>query len=118
MFGIGVPELILILIIGLVVFGPGKLPEVGRAVGRSIKEFRRASSAITDAVTGDSSPTVPQAAQENQATAAGVSGQAAEDKAEAESEDAKGNSKSESKQNAQNSNWKNGKRSRRKKRNG
>lgn len=44
MFGIGVPELILILIIGLVVFGPGKLPEVGRALGRSLKEFKRATS--------------------------------------------------------------------------
>ena len=44
MFGIGVPELILILVIGLVVFGPGKLPEVGRAVGKSIREFRAAAS--------------------------------------------------------------------------
>lgn len=43
MFGIGVPELILILIIGLVVFGPGRLPEIGRSVGKSINEFKRAS---------------------------------------------------------------------------
>lgn len=48
MFGIGVPELILILIIGLVVFGPGKLPEVGRAVGKSLNEFKKAASQISD----------------------------------------------------------------------
>lgn len=44
MFNLGMPELILILIIALVVFGPGKLPEVGKAVGRGIQEFRRATS--------------------------------------------------------------------------
>ncbi len=48
MFGIGVPELILILIIGLVIFGPGKLPEVGRAVGKSIREFKKATTAVTE----------------------------------------------------------------------
>ena len=46
MFGIGIPELVLILIVGLIVFGPGKLPEVGRAVGKGIREFRKASNAL------------------------------------------------------------------------
>lgn len=41
---IGIPELILILVIALVIFGPGKLPEIGKAVGKSIREFRSAST--------------------------------------------------------------------------
>ena len=45
MFGIGVPELILILVVGLIVFGPGKLPEMGRTLGKGLREFRRASKA-------------------------------------------------------------------------
>ena len=40
MFGFGVPELVLILAIGLMIFGPGKLPSIGQAVGRSIREFK------------------------------------------------------------------------------
>ena len=43
MFGLGVPELVLILIIGLVIFGPGKLPDVGKALGKSIREFKQAN---------------------------------------------------------------------------
>ena len=43
MFGFGMPELIIILVIILVVFGAGKLPEIGSALGKSIKNFKRAS---------------------------------------------------------------------------
>lgn len=50
MFGIGFPELILILIIGLVVFGPGKLPEIGRAVGKGLQEFKKATSELSNSV--------------------------------------------------------------------
>jgi TatA/E family protein of Tat protein translocase len=45
MFGtLGGPELILIFIVGLVVFGPRKLPEIGKSLGKMIGEFRRASA--------------------------------------------------------------------------
>jgi len=42
MFGIGFPELIVIMVIALVVFGPGKLPEIGSALGHSIRDFKKA----------------------------------------------------------------------------
>ena len=50
MFDVGVPELVMVLVVALVVFGPGKLPEVGAALGKSIREFRRATQALTDEV--------------------------------------------------------------------
>ncbi len=43
---IGVPGLILILVIALVVFGPSKLPEIGKAVGSSLKEFKKATKEL------------------------------------------------------------------------
>lgn len=49
MFGrIGPMELILILVIALVIFGPSKLPEVGRSLGKAINEFKNSSKEITD----------------------------------------------------------------------
>jgi sec-independent protein translocase protein TatA len=43
MFGFGMPELIVILVIVLVVFGAGKLPEIGGALGKSIRNFKRSA---------------------------------------------------------------------------
>ena len=46
MFGIGMPELLVILVIALIFIGPGKLPGVARSLGRGMREFRRASHDI------------------------------------------------------------------------
>jgi len=43
---IGVPELIIILVVALIVFGPRKLPELGRSLGKSLSEFKRASNEL------------------------------------------------------------------------
>jgi TatA/E family protein of Tat protein translocase len=46
---IGAPELIIILVIALLILGPGKLPEVGASIGKSLREFRKASSDVQEA---------------------------------------------------------------------
>ena len=48
MFGIGAPELIIIAIIALLIFGPSKLPELGKTIGKGLREFRNASSNLKD----------------------------------------------------------------------
>jgi sec-independent protein translocase protein TatA len=47
MYGIGLPELIIVLALAFLVFGAGKLPEIGRGLGKAIKEFKAASKELT-----------------------------------------------------------------------
>ena len=61
MLGLSPAHLIIILVIALIVIGPGKLPEVGAAIGKSIKEFQKATGDITDTLTGTAPTAAPPA---------------------------------------------------------
>jgi TatA/E family protein of Tat protein translocase len=50
MFGIGMPELLVIFVIALLVFGPKELPKIGRTIGKAMAEFRRASDELRDGI--------------------------------------------------------------------
>ena len=56
MFGIGPQELIVILVIGLLVLGPKRLPEIARSVGKGLSEFRRASNDLRQSLALDDEP--------------------------------------------------------------
>jgi TatA/E family protein of Tat protein translocase len=58
--------ILLVLAIVLIVYGPGKLPEVGGAIGKGIREFRKASSDLTDEIKRSASPdTTPPASTDS-----------------------------------------------------
>ena len=59
---IGLPEVIVILVIALIVVGPGRLPDVGAALGKSIREFRKASADISESARLDTPVATPPAA--------------------------------------------------------
>ena len=58
-FNIGPGELLLILAIALLVIGPGRLPDVGAALGKSLREFRKASTEMQEAVTSATATATP-----------------------------------------------------------
>ena len=61
MAGLTPAHLLIILVVALIVIGPGKLPEVGAAIGKSIREFQKASGGITDILTGSVTQPAPPA---------------------------------------------------------
>lgn len=59
-FGVGLPEMAVIAVVGLLVFGPKKLPELGRTLGKTLKAFQSASQEFSNAVmTEASAPETP-----------------------------------------------------------
>ena len=69
MFNIGPTELLVILVLALIVFGPTRLPEIGRSIGRSLREFRRASDEIRGEIERDLDDEPPRPPQSNSETA-------------------------------------------------
>ncbi len=58
MFGIGMPELLIILVIILVIFGAGKLPQIGEGLGKGIRNFKKATTKDRDEI--DVTPKTPE----------------------------------------------------------
>jgi sec-independent protein translocase protein TatA len=66
MYGFGhLWELVVVLLIALIFFGPKRLPELGSSLGRSIREFRKSTSELQDQITGEATPALPAAAQDD-----------------------------------------------------
>ena len=60
---IGWPELVILLVVVLIVFGPGKLPDIGNAIGRGVREFRKASNDLESSIRGEPEKPAPKPAE-------------------------------------------------------
>jgi len=80
---IGISGLLLILLLALIIFGPNRLPEMGRAFGTTLKEFKKAASELQDSVSAESKPPSPQNRIEDRTTTAPpIEGKVEENKGE------------------------------------
>ncbi|PCJ19559.1 MAG: twin-arginine translocase TatA/TatE family subunit [Candidatus Cloacimonadota bacterium] len=64
MFGLGIAELSVILVVALLIFGPKKLPEIGRGLGQGIREFKKAGHEITKSLSEDSTPQIEEKSED------------------------------------------------------
>jgi sec-independent protein translocase protein TatB len=58
MFGIGMQELILVLVVALIILGPKKLPDVAKSLGKALNEFKRATSDIKESLEANHNPDI------------------------------------------------------------
>jgi sec-independent protein translocase protein TatA len=70
-FNIGPGELILVLVIVLIIFGPGKLPDIGSAIGKGVREFRKASTDLEDSIRGEPAAPPPPAEEKTGTASSG-----------------------------------------------
>jgi TatA/E family protein of Tat protein translocase len=78
MFGIGVPELLVILVVALIVLGPKRLPEVAKALGKGLAEFRKATADLTDELRNAQTMIEREARETERVTRQSVAAKAAE----------------------------------------
>ena len=64
-FGLGIPELVIVLVIIVIIFGVGRLPEIGGALGKGIREFKKSSTEVEKVVKDIKEPIAPASSGED-----------------------------------------------------